>query len=178
MNREQFIFLLDNLCFDLTKESQLNKINKWLSFEERVKEYILKQAEVKENNDPYRFPDIVSGEFGVEVKFTKGDKWSSFGNSILESKRDKDVKEIFVVFGKMGGTPEVKWKKYEDCIVKVCVTHSPRFIVDLELKEKFFERIGIEYDCFRNLSMKEKMKYVKTDMKEFLKMTSEDFWWE
>ena len=89
---------------------------------------------------PYGFPDIVLGQFGVEVKFTTNDTWRSVANSVFESFRSKEVKHIYVVFGKMGGAPEVRWGRYDECVMHVRTSHVPRFEVDLEAEESLFKK--------------------------------------
>ena len=43
------------------------------------------------------FPDIISNNyFGVEVKSTKENLWTSTGSSIVESLRDEDIKKVFM----------------------------------------------------------------------------------
>nr|WP_314741383.1 hypothetical protein [uncultured Haemophilus sp.] len=44
-----------------------------------------------------QFPDIVANQYyGIEVKSTQGDKWTSIGSSILESTRIPNVERIFL----------------------------------------------------------------------------------
>ena len=51
-----------------------------------------------------KFPDIVAAKFyGVEVKSTKENHWTSTGSSILETTRVADVERIYMTFGKLGG---------------------------------------------------------------------------
>src|SRR5690554_4966822 len=68
---------------------------------------------------PHVFPDIPLGEFGIEVKFTTNNTWRSIANSVFEGMRDTSVKHIYLIFGKMGGVPEVRWGKYDDCVMHV-----------------------------------------------------------
>ena len=65
---------------------------------------------------PRAFPDIKANGFGVEVKYSKRDTWHAVGNSVFEGMRDESVGRIYVLFGKIGGTPEVRWGRYEDCV--------------------------------------------------------------
>src|SRR3954470_16134967 len=51
---------------------------------------------------PHAFPDIIAKQFyGMEVKVTKENKWSSTGNSILETTRVEGVERIYMFFGKL-----------------------------------------------------------------------------
>ena len=73
---------------------------------------------------------------------------------------------IYVVFGKMGGIPEVRWGEYEQSVIHVRTSHVPRFEIELpsekaEVKKSLFSQMGIRYDDFRKLDMQEKMKYIR-----------------
>ena len=58
---------------------------------------------------PHAFPDIIAKRyFGLEVKVTKDNKWSSTGNSILETTRVDGVERIYMFFGKLGGGADIK----------------------------------------------------------------------
>lgn len=100
-----------------------------------------------------RFPDIIAAKhFGVEVKSTKENKWISTGSSIVESTRVENVSHIYMLFGKLGGNPiEFKCKPYQDCLYDIAVTHSPRYLIDMETPQDktIFSKIGIEYNEFR-----------------------------
>ena len=101
----------------------------------------------------HRFPDIMASDFcGVEVKSTKDDKWTSIGSSILESTRNVTVENIYMLFGKLGGNPpEFKLKPYQECLSEIAVTHSPRYLIDMELtkNETIFYKMGTTYDELR-----------------------------
>ena len=101
----------------------------------------------------FKFPDIiVSHSFGVEVKSTNKDHWTSTGSSIVESTRDKNVECIYMLFGKLGGTvPEFMCRPYEDVLSEIAVTHSPRYRIDMKLNagETIFDKMGISYDTLR-----------------------------
>lgn len=100
-----------------------------------------------------RFPDIVTAKhFGVEVKSTKEDKWVSTGSSIVESTRIENVNHIYMLFGKLGGKPiEFKCRPYHECLYDIAVTHSPRYLIDMETSKgrTIFSKMGVEYDKFR-----------------------------
>ena len=100
-----------------------------------------------------RFPDIIASKhFGVEVKSTKENKWVSTGSSIVESTKIEDVNHIYMLFGKLGGKPiEFKCKPYYNCLYDIAVTHSPRYLIDMEITQErtIFSKMGIEYDKFR-----------------------------
>ena len=119
MKKEEFERLLDVCCGALTHEAKKSGFSTSLQFENRVREVLddlLKdESEMRVDFDspPQAFPDIALGEYGVEVKFTLADTWKSIANSIQESQRVQSVKYIYIVFGKMGGKPEVRWGDYE-----------------------------------------------------------------
>ena len=115
---------------------------------------------------PQAFPDIAVGEYGIEVKFTTDDTWRTIGNSIQENQRIETVKYVYLVFGKMGGVPEVRWREYEDSVIHVRTSHVPRYEVEVVADEErthvsLFKQMGIGYDDFRKLDMSEKMKYIR-----------------
>ena len=81
-----------------------------------------------------RFPDIViGGYYGVEVKTTKANHWKSTGSSVAEGTRVENVERIYLLFGKMCEPVCFVCKPYEECLSEVVVTHSPRYLVDMNL---------------------------------------------
>ncbi len=101
----------------------------------------------------HRFPDIMATDYcGVEVKSTKDDKWTSIGSSIVESTRNITVENIYMLFGKLGGSqPEFRLRPYQDCLSEIAVTHSPRYLINMELakNETIFCKMGTTYDELR-----------------------------
>ncbi len=103
-----------------------------------------------------KFPDLVAWihetkGFGIEAKTTKKNHWKSTGSSIMESTRVDNVKQIYLSFAKLGGKAAFKTKCYEDCLSDVAVTHSPRYLIDMELQPDYsiFSKIGKSYDEVR-----------------------------
>ena len=185
MTKEIFENILEICCKKLTEESQKEKFKSSKQFEERVRE-ILKNLidnenfQVESNTPAQAFPDIPIGEYGIEVKFTANDTWRSIGNSILETQRVESVKYIYIIFGKMGGTPEIRWADYESSIIHVRTSHVPRFEVEIFpdknlAKKSLFEQFGISYDNFRKLDMSEKMKYIRAYARKI--HPNEKLWW-
>lgn len=126
---------------------------------------------------PHAFPDIRVNGFGVEVKYTKQDSWLAVGNSIFEGMRDSSVDHIYVVIGKTGGTPEVRWGRYEDSITHVRVSNSPRFVVELSGKRSsLFSHLNITYGEFAKLEDEAKMHHVREYSRRRLK-DGERLWW-
>jgi len=91
-------------------------------------------------HSPQKFPDFIitddtGDKIGLEVKKTDSAKWEVIGGSIYESLRN-DIEETYVVMGKLGGDkPEVRLRKYAECLADLKVTHSPRFYLDMTLEE-------------------------------------------
>jgi hypothetical protein len=100
----------------------------------------------------HSFPDLTAKRYyGIEVKMTEGKKWSTTGNSALETTREEGVERIYIFFGKFGGKPEIKFKPYQDCLYDIVVTHSPRYLIDMDLplEKTIFKTIGVDYDSLR-----------------------------
>ena len=125
---------------------------------------------------PHAFPDIVVNGFGVEVKHTRKDTWLAVGNSIFEGMRDDSARQVYVLFGKMGGWPEVSWARYEACVTHVRVSHSPRFCIEMKSKSSLFGQIEISYEDFRRLSPAEKMQHIRQYSRGRLR-PGERLWW-
>lgn len=100
-----------------------------------------------------QFPDIIaSNAYGVEVKSTEKNQWTSTGSSIVESTRIAGVKRIYMLFGNLGSNPETfQCKPYEDVLYDVAVTHSPRYLIDMNLNpnDSIFRKMGTTYDNLR-----------------------------
>lgn len=123
------------------------------------------------------FPDIILNNYwGVEVKFTKDDKWKSIGNSVLESSRIDAVQKIYIFFGKCGGIPDVKYRRYEECLYGISVTHYPRYEIDMELPvgNSIFDLMNIPYDELRKQDkpVKAIRQYYKSQLKD-----NNSLWW-
>lgn len=172
MTKIEFESLLDRSCFILTKEARSAGFLSSKQFENRVREVLseltkgIDEIKIDFNSPAQGFPDIPIGEYGIEVKYTTSDTWRSIGNSVLETQRALGVKYIYIVFGKMGGNPEVKWAEYEESVVHVRTSHVPRFEVEIfpdseKKRESLFKQMGICYNDFRKLDMSQKMKYIR-----------------
>lgn len=167
MDKLKFEGILNDCCAILTADAKREKFKTSLAFEIRVREVLANLArgryEIDFNPHPQAFPDIEIGKYGVEVKFTLSDTWRSVANSILETQRIENVKYIYIVFGKMGGSPEVRWAEYEKSVIHVRTSHVPRFEIEIGRagKVSLFDEIGISYDEFRCLPMRKKMEYIR-----------------
>lgn len=100
-----------------------------------------------------RFPDIIVEKYyGVEVKSTIADHWTSTGSSIVESTRDPNVEDIYIIFGKLGGAiPQFLARPYSEVLSDIAVTHCPRYLINMELSDgqTIFDKLGIKYADFR-----------------------------
>lgn len=181
MTIEDFENLLKLVAKQLTAEVQnKNAFTTSKDFENRVREVLVELGREKLNIDfsphPHIFPDICIGQFGVEVKFTLNDTWRSVANSVLESSRDDTVEHIYVLFGKLGGAPEVRWGKYEECVMHVRTSHVPRFEVEMNHPESLFVKMGVPYNVFCKYSIHDKMRYIREYARGRLK-EGERLWW-
>ena len=123
------------------------------------------------------FPDIVANNyFGVEVKSTEKDHWTSIGSSILESTRSHAVKKIYLTFGKLGKPVQFISRPYEECLSGIAVTHYPRYQIDMKLHagETIFDKIGVSYEELRSMDnpVAPVSKYYKSKLK-----SGESLWW-
>lgn len=124
-----------------------------------------------------KFPDIIASHYyGVEVKSTKEDHWTSTGSSILETTRVSGVERIYMTFGKLGGTPYFISKPYEDCLSGIAVTHMPRYLIDMRISKEdtIFSKMGIAYDDLRKMEnpIAPVSKYYRSRLKP-----GESLWW-
>ena len=111
------------------------------------------------DENSHQFPDIVielsdSYSLGIEVKSSSSNNnsWSINGNSVLGT-TSIHVNDIFIIFIKFNQDGfAIKYKRYEDSISDVVVTHSPRYKIDLNLNpnESFFYKSGIKYEDIKN----------------------------
>ena len=125
----------------------------------------------------HKFPDIVAKRYyGVEVKITKQDHWRSTGNSVLETTRVEGVERIYLFFGRLVAPPRFKFRRYEECLYDIAVTHSPRYLIDMELASgnTIFDKMGTEYDVLRKQDnpIKEVVRYFRKIAKK-----GEEPWW-
>ena len=181
MEPQEFEALLDEAAAILTAEAKAKPFPNSKAFETRVREVIRDAGqdsgiEVDFQPHPYIFPDIVIDKFGVEVKFTENDTWRSVANSVFESTKSQNVKHIYIVFGKMGGEPGVKWGRYEDCVMHVRTSHVLRFEVEIGTGKSLFKIMGTTYDEFSSFPMEQKMQRIRAYARSRLK-EGEHLWW-
>lgn len=170
---------LDVVCAQLTAEAGATPFVASQQFEDRVRQVLdeaLSDANVDFSPPAQGFPDIAVAPFGVEVKFTLADTWRSVANSIFEGSRKPGIEHIYVVFGKMGGRPEVRWGRYDDCVIHVRTSHVPRFEVEIGAAQSLFDTMGVSYKEFSGLSVDAKMEFVRTYARGRLR-EGERLWW-
>ena len=106
-------------------------------------------------------PEILLDGFGIEIKISDDNTWKSIEKSIFDSAPNTGVRRIYVIFGRMGSNPEVRWKRYEDAVAHVFVTRTPHFVIDMEENaSSLFTEIQIKYDEFRRLSSQDKIDLI------------------
>src|SRR5579872_533705 len=182
MTRQEFEELLGEMSSQLTEEVRENAAYRVpQTFENRVRtvlQSLAKDRRVKVDfaPHPHIFPDIVVGQFGIEVKVTNKDSWRSVANSVFEGTRDVNVRHIYILFGKMGGEPEVRWGRYEDCVMHVRTSHVPRFEVEIDPKESLFAKLGVSYEEFYKLPAEDKMRHIRKYARGRLS-PGERLWW-
>lgn len=101
----------------------------------------------------HKFPDIVikthQGNYGIEVKTTAAEKWTTMGGSIMESTKVEGLQDIFILFGMFGkDKPIFRWRRFEECAENVKITHSPRYTINMDTApgKSIFDKVGYTYD--------------------------------
>lgn len=186
-NRDVFdgllLSMLDELGLLAKTKGETIKDNTGSKFEPFVKEVLdtLAVGTPFENTIEFisgqRFPDIIANKFyGIEVKTTTQNHWKTTGNSVLESTRVDGVERIFMLFAKLANPIAFKCRPYEECLSEVVVTHSPRYLIDMELKvgATIFDKIDLPYDVLRKKEnpIKPIVDYYKSQLKP-----GEELWW-
>jgi len=151
------------LVADATARSQYYRDNPGENLEPLVFDMMSKtcgdfgfSAEKIRRTPKQHFPDIMAQDYyGVEVKSTKSNSWSSTGSSIVESLRDEYASMIYIMFGKLSAKSiDFRCKPYEQCLNDISVTHSPRYQIDMDLKsgeKTIFDKMNVPYDTFRQV---------------------------
>ena len=124
-----------------------------------------------------KFPDIIAKKYyGIEVKTTTQNHWKTTGNSLLESTRVDNVERIFMLFAKLASPIEFRCRPYEEVLSEVVVTHSPRYLIDMNLEQgkTIFDKIKIPYDALRKNEnpIRPIVDYYKSKLKP-----GEELWW-
>nr|WP_288832984.1 hypothetical protein [uncultured Flavobacterium sp.] len=124
-----------------------------------------------------KFPDIVAKKYyGIEVKTTTQNHWKTTGNSVLEGTRVDSVERIFMLFAKLASPIEFRCRPYEEVLSEVVVTHSPRYLIDMNLEKgnTIFDKIKTPYDTLRKKEnpIRPIVDYYKSKLK-----SGEELWW-
>ncbi|MCH7398172.1 hypothetical protein MM236_09240 [Belliella sp. DSM 107340] len=124
-----------------------------------------------------KFPDIIAKNYyGIEVKTTTQNHWRTTGNSVLEGTRVENIERIFMLFAKLASPIEFRCRPYEDVLSEVVVTHSPRYLIDmnLEVGKTIFDKIEVPYDILRKKDnpIRPIVEYYKSKLKP-----GEELWW-
>lgn len=108
---------------------------------------------VEYDENAQKFPDVIIttsyGKFGIEVKSSKSKNWETLGGSINESTKVPGLDEIFILFGKnVNNQVNIKIKEFSKCVKSVAVTHSPRYLIDMNLKDgtDIFTKLNTSYE--------------------------------
>ena len=183
MQTEQFEAVLDRVVEILTDNLRDSALyHDQARFEQHVHDTLKLVAHdsgltVSPSFHPHAFPDITANGFGVEVKYSKKDTWLAVGNSVFEGMRDPHAQRIYLVFGKSGGVPEARWRRYEDCITHVRVSHAPRFVVEMTGERSLlFDHMTVSYEDFSQLTDEEKMQHIRDYSRNRLQ-EGERLWW-
>ncbi len=186
-NRKEFDILLNSTLTELnihaTKSSKLVSTLAGNKLEPYVRDVMTDLAigTVFENSieliGGQKFPDIVAKKYyGIEVKTTTQNHWKTTGNSVLESTRVEDVERIFMLFAKLASPIEFRCRPYEECLSEVVVTHSPRYLIDMNLAvgKTIFDKINTPYDVLRKKEnpLRHVVDYYKSKLKP-----GEELWW-
>lgn len=124
-----------------------------------------------------KFPDIIAKKYyGIEVKTTTQNYWKTTGNSVLEGTRIDEVERIFMLFAKLASPIEFRCRPYEEVLSEVVVTHSPRYLIDMNLEQgkTIFDKINMPYETLRKKEnpIKPIVDYYKSKLKP-----GEELWW-
>jgi hypothetical protein len=186
-NRKEFDLLINSTIAELNIRAKKNfkKVSALLgrNIEPYVKDVMTELAveTVFENSieliGGQKFPDIVAKKYyGIELKTTTQNHWKTTGNSVLESTRVDDVERIYMLFAKMATPIEFRCRPYEEVLSEVVVTHSPRYLIDMNLKkgDTIFDKIKMPYDTLRKKEnpIRPIVDYYKGKLKP-----GEELWW-
>ncbi len=186
-NRKEFNGLLDSTITELNNQAKASskKVATLLgrNLEPYVKDVMtdLAVGTAFENSieliGGQKFPDIVAKKYyGIEVKTTTQNHWKTTGNSVLEGTRVENVERIFMLFAKLASPIEFRCRPYEEVLSEVVVTHSPRYLIDMNLErgKTIFDKIKMPYDTLRKKEnpIRPIVDYYKSKLKP-----GEDLWW-
>lgn len=187
LNRSEFDALLNSTIDELNVHAQksTNKVANLLG--RNLEPYVRDVMSVLAVGTPFensieliggqKFPDIVANKYyGIEVKTTTQNHCKTTGNSVLESTRVDDVERIYMLFAKLVSPIEFRCRPYEEVLSEVVVTHSPRYLIDMNLEQgkTIFDKIKMPYDTLRKKDnpIRPIIDYYKSKLKP-----GEELWW-
>lgn len=183
-SKEEFESLL-NAAVDLLKDTlAVSDTMSNMQFEEAVCRAMQKVAKDTpfhgkiEKTDRGAFPDIVADRYyGVECKQIQKGVTRTRGNSIFESTRTDGMEYVYLVMSWDAGNigAGVKWRRYEEAIANIVITHSPRYLIDVDLppSESLFDKIETPYNEFRKLDQSKMMTHIHRLYKD----SEKALWW-
>lgn len=186
-NRKEFDYLLRSTVSELNilAQNSSKKVSTLLGrqLEPYVKDIMTEKAIGTPFEDSIeliggqKFPDIIAKKhYGIEVKTTTQNHWKTTGNSVLEGTRVENIERVFMLFAKLASPIEFRYRPYEDVLSEVVVTHSPRYLIDMNLEEgnTIFDKIKMPYDTLRKKEnpIKPIVDYYKSKLKP-----GEELWW-
>ncbi|TGL13307.1 hypothetical protein [Leptospira meyeri] len=124
-----------------------------------------------------KFPDIIiNNNIGLEVKTTRTKNWKTTGNSVFEGTRVEGIDELYLICAKLTKPYDILIKPYQDCLTEIVVTHSPRYLIDMEIdpRDSIFNKMNISYDDLRKSKnpIRPIINYYKSKLKE-----GQSLWW-
>ncbi|EMY67884.1 hypothetical protein [Leptospira vanthielii] len=124
-----------------------------------------------------KFPDIViNNKIGLEVKTTRSKNWKTTGNSVFEGTRVDGIDDLYLICAKLTKPYDILIKPYEDCLTEIVVTHSPRYLIDMEIDpmDSIFNKMEISYDDLRKSEnpIRPIIDYYKSKLKD-----GQSLWW-
>ena len=186
-NRSEFDVLLDCTVKELNSHAQKTPKNVATLVGSRLEPYVRDVMAELAIGSPFensielvggqKFPDIIAKRYyGIEVKTTTQNHWKTTGNSVLESTRIEDVERIFMLFAKLASPIEFRCRPYDEVLSEVVVTHSPRYLIDmnLEVGKTIFDKIQMSYDTLRKQDnpIRPIVDYYKSKLNP-----GEELWW-
>lgn len=124
-------------------------------------------------NFGHYFPDIdifLDGKkYGIELKSTQNDTYVINGGSVLETTGGSGYTEIFLFFGTRSSKDDNKYKirfmPYWKAIKAVKVTHSPRYLLDMDTTESLFHS-NDDYEKLRQGAKVEKIHFIHNELRK------------
>lgn len=84
-----------------------------------------------------------------------------------------------MLFGKLGGKPEFRCRPYEDCLYDITVTHSPRYLIDMDIDKNntIFAKMHTSYNELR--TSKDSIAQVRRYYRDLIKTEKKNVmpWW-